>query len=126
MAITQEPAWIIEGVYYGWLRPSFARADRIFVLRPHVVLRDWRLVKRFVSRKCGNKPTKHESLLDLYQLIRWNHTYDSEHLRSALEGMQEFTHKIIACRGAKDVLGSVSSTTAHETDEQGGAAERKW
>src|SRR5262245_27327044 len=41
-SITQEVLWIIEGVYYGWLRPSFARADCIFVLQPPVLLRDWR------------------------------------------------------------------------------------
>ena len=45
LAITQEEAWIIEGVYYGWLRPSFERADHIFVLRVNVFLRDWRIVK---------------------------------------------------------------------------------
>src|SRR5215831_518656 len=49
-AIAQEEIWIIEGVYYGWLGPSFERADRIFVLRPHVLLRDWRIVNRFVLR----------------------------------------------------------------------------
>ena len=52
-AIAQEEIWIIEGVYYGWLGPSFERADRIFVLRPHVLLRDWRIVKRFVLRNRG-------------------------------------------------------------------------
>src|SRR5262245_4212531 len=50
MALTQGEQWIIEGVYYGWLRPSFERADRIFVLQVNVFLRDWHIIKRFVSR----------------------------------------------------------------------------
>src|SRR5688572_14732513 len=41
MSITDEAAWIIEGVYYRWLRLSFERADIIFVLRPNVFVRDW-------------------------------------------------------------------------------------
>src|SRR3989442_731214 len=64
VAITQEVTWVIEGVYYGWLQPSFERADCIFVLRPYVLLRDWRIMKRFVSRKCRIRSTKRESLLD--------------------------------------------------------------
>jgi hypothetical protein len=31
MSITDKATWIIEGVYYRWLRPSFERADMIFV-----------------------------------------------------------------------------------------------
>jgi hypothetical protein len=32
MSITDKATWIIEGVYYRWLRPSFERADMIFVV----------------------------------------------------------------------------------------------
>ena len=53
-SITAEAAWIIEGVYYRWLRPSFERAEIIFVLRPNFFVRDWRILKRFVSRKFGD------------------------------------------------------------------------
>jgi adenylate kinase family enzyme len=108
MAITQEERWIIEGVYYGWLRPSFERAERIFVLRPNVFLRDWRIIKRYVSRKLGIRPTKRENLLDLYQLIQWNHQYDTGHLRQALEFMYEFEDKIIIRRGTNTLLDQVT------------------
>jgi len=112
-AITQEEIWIIEGVYYGWLGPSFERADRIFVLRPHVLLRDWRIVKRFVLRKCGVRPTKREDLLGLYRLIRWNHQYGANNLRQALEWLREFEDKIIVCRGAADLLKCVTRENPH-------------
>jgi adenylate kinase family enzyme len=108
MAITQEARWIIEGVYYGWLRPSFERAERIFVLHPNVLLRDWRIVKRYVNRKFGIRPTKRENLFDLYQLIQWNHQYDTGHLRQALELMQEFEDKIVVCRRTKALLEQVT------------------
>ena len=34
-----EEAWVIEGVYYGWVSPSFERADLIILLVPSVWVR---------------------------------------------------------------------------------------
>ena len=107
MAITDEAAWIIEGVYYRWLKPSFERADIIFVLRPNVFLRDWRILKRFVSRRLGTMPTKRQSLLDLYRLIQWNHKYDVDNLNRVMDFIREFEHKVVACRCADDLLNPV-------------------
>jgi len=108
LVITQEKQWIIEGVYYGWLRPSFEWADRIFVLRVNVLLRDWRILKRFAIRKFGIRPTKQENLFDLYQLLQWNHQYDAGHLRQALEFIQELEDKIVACRSTDALLDQVT------------------
>jgi adenylate kinase family enzyme len=108
MAITQQDAWVIEGVYYRWLKPSFERADIIFVLYPNVYLRDWRILKRFVTRKLGIISTKRESLLDLYRLIQWNHKYDVDNLKRAIDFIREFEKKIIACRRADDLLTRVT------------------
>jgi adenylate kinase family enzyme len=108
VAITQEDAWVIEGVYYRWLRPSFERADVIFVLQPNVFLRDWCILKRFVNRKFGIMPTKKESVLDLYRLIELNHKYDGDNLRRAMDFIQEFEHKIVAHRCADDLLTHVT------------------
>lgn len=103
-AITQEEAWVIEGVYYRWLKPSFERADIIFVLCPNVYLRHWRILKRFGSRKLGLVPTKREGLLDLYRLIQWNHKYDADNLKRAMDFIREFEHKVVMCRRADDLL----------------------
>jgi adenylate kinase family enzyme len=108
LSITTQDAWIIEGVYYRWLRPSFERADIIIVLQPNAFLRDWRIVKRFVSRKLGIIPTKKESPLDLYRLIDWNHKYDTDNLKRAMDFMQEFDHKVVACRSADDLIDLVT------------------
>jgi len=104
VTITHGDAWIIEGVYYRWLKPSFERADIIFVLSPNVYLRDWRILNRFVSRKLGIMPTKNESLLDLCRLIQWNHKYDVDNLKRAIDFFREFEQKVVACRSADDLL----------------------
>lgn len=110
MAIANEAAWVIEGVYYRWLRPSFERADIIFVLHPNVYLRDWRILNRFGTRKLGIIPTKRESLLDLYRLIQWNHTYDADNLKRAMDFIRDFENKVVTCRCADDLV-------AHATKE---------
>lgn len=107
-AITQQDAWVIEGVYYRWLRPSFEQAEIIFVLSPSAYLRDWRILKRFVSRKLGIVPSKRESLLDLYRLIQWNHKYDSDNLKRAVDFVRDFEHKLVACRCADDLVAYVT------------------
>jgi hypothetical protein len=80
---------------YIWLRASFKRADLICVLRRNVSLRDWRVVRRFVSRKLGILPSKRESLLDLYRMILWNHKHDAARilLRETRLGDYAFTNK---------------------------------
>jgi adenylate kinase family enzyme len=118
MSITDEAAWIIEGVYYRWLTPSFERADVIFVLHPKVFLRDWRILKRFVSRKLGIMPTKRESLLDLYRLIQWNHKYDSDNLKRAMDFIRDFEHKVVTCRCADDLLTRVAKESPNNALER--------
>ncbi len=96
----------------------------IFVLRPNVFLRDWRVLKRFVSRKFGIMPTKRESVPDLYRLIVWNHKDDGDNLKRAKDFIREFEHKVVTCRCADDLLSrvmkespnhSVERTTKHAT-----------
>jgi adenylate kinase family enzyme len=107
LSITDENTWIIEGVYYRWLRPSFERADIIFVLCPNVFVRDWRILKRFVNRKLGIMQTKKESFTDLYCLIKWNHKYDGDNLKRAVDFIREFEHKVVTYRCADDLLSVV-------------------
>jgi adenylate kinase family enzyme len=118
MSITDAAAWIIEGVYYHWLRPSFERADIIFVLRPNVFLRDWRILKRFVSRKFGILGTKKERVLDLCHLIQWNHNYDGDNLQRAMNFIRDFEDKVVNCRCADDLLVSVANESRNHTVER--------
>src|SRR5262245_10433346 len=83
-SIVARDGWIIEGVYYGWLAPSFAAADLIIALTPSIVIRQWRIVKRYALRKIGRVASRQdESLVDLWRLLRWGHTYDAQHLSQA-------------------------------------------
>ena len=88
-------SWIIEGVYYSWLMNSFQAADLIMVLKTPTILRDVRIIRRFVKRKLGIIKTKKESIADLWRLIKWNHGYDNNNLRPALDFISDYKEKII-------------------------------
>lgn len=81
--ILSKESWIIEGVYHSWLQDSFSKADIVFILKPSVFKRDYRIIKRFVKRKVGLLPSKGDSIKRLIDLIIWNHKYDKKNLKEA-------------------------------------------
>jgi adenylate kinase family enzyme len=99
--------WIIEGVYYQWAAPSFARADVIIVLTPGIWLRHWRVVRRFMLRKSGRLSGKHESLTHLWQLLRWSHAFDRSQLVRAHQFLTEHGHTWAVCKTYDDVLAAI-------------------
>ncbi|MDF0667016.1 MAG: hypothetical protein P0119_13205 [Nitrospira sp.] len=105
--IARQERWVIEGIYHTWLKPVFERADIIAVLRPHVFMRDLRIVRRFGCRKLGFCTSKHEGLGDLYRLLLWNHQYDSANLERAMECVEPHEHKLIRCRSADELVSRV-------------------
>ena len=66
------------------------------------------MLKRFVKRKFAVMTTKKESVLDLYRLIEWNHKYDGDNLRQAMDFIRDLEHKVVVCRCADDVLSCVA------------------
>ena len=102
--ILASAAWIIEGVYYRWLSRSFEAADLIIVLAPSVWRRDWRILKRFVKRKLSHSTSKKETLADLWGLLTWNHSYDTDNLRRARLFMAHLSDKVCECKSMSDVF----------------------
>jgi adenylate kinase family enzyme len=102
--ILSNRSWIIEGVYYSWLRDSFHLADLIIILKTSIWLRDVRIIRRFVKRKLGMITTKRESLSDLQKLIKWNHGYDNNNLKPALDFVSEYQDKIIFPQNESQII----------------------
>lgn len=103
-AILSRDGWVIEGVYYQWLAPSFDTADFIIALTPSIWVRHWRVVRRFLSRKVGRTPSKHESLADLWQLLRWSQTYDRNNLVRARQFIANRGRELVTCQTVDDLL----------------------
>ena len=107
--IVSHDGWIIEGVYYQWLAPSFDAADYIVALTPSVWVRHWRVVRRFLLRKFGRVPSKRESLADLWHLLRWSHAYDRDNLVRARKLIADLGSELIACRTFDDILAATET-----------------
>ena len=106
-AIAAQDGWIIEGVYYGWLAPSFEAADIIIELTPPIWVRHWRVIRRFALRKLGRTPSKHESLFDLWRLLRWSHAYDRRHLPEAHETIAARGRQFMTCTTPEQVFAAI-------------------
>ncbi len=108
-AIVAQDGWVIEGVYYGWLAPSFDAADVIVELSPSIWVRHWRVMRRFALRKFRCNPSKHESVLDLWRLLRWSHAYDGRHLAEARESISGRGRQVVACTTPEQVFAAAST-----------------
>ena len=109
-AIIAQDGWIIEGVYYQWLAPSFDVADFIIALTPSIWIRHWRVLRRFILRRLGFVSSKRESLADLWRLLRWSHTYDTNNLAKARKFIAERGRKIVDCKTFDSVLAAIETS----------------
>ncbi|HTV42941.1 MAG TPA: hypothetical protein VMF08_20420 [Candidatus Sulfotelmatobacter sp.] len=103
-ATVSADGWIIEGVYYQWLGPSFDADDFIFALTPPIWIRHWRIIRRFWMRKLRRIQSKRESVLDLLRLLRWSHAYDRNHLVRACQFISERGREMTICRTFDELL----------------------
>lgn len=110
--IISQDGWIIEGVYYQWLAPSFEAANLIIALTPSIWVRHWRVVRRFILRKLGRIPSKHESLADLWSLLRWSHVYNGSNLVQAREFIAAHGGKLVNCKTFNDVIAATKDLAA--------------
>lgn len=102
--ILKSDSWIIEGVFYSWLQDSFRKSDIVFILKPNVYIRDWRIIKRFIKRKFGLIASKRESIKSLVDLLKWNHKYDNNNLKEAEKMIDELNPNKIIVENSLDIL----------------------
>lgn len=108
LIILKRDSWIIEGVYYSWLMKSFKVSDLIVLLQTSMLLRDLRIIRRFIVRKLGILRSKKESLGDFWRLIKWNHDYDKNNLRPALDFISDFKEKTVVYETYDQILEEIT------------------
>ncbi len=77
--VVHSDSWIMEGVHHTpWTVESFRRADLIFILNPHVLLKDYRILRRFIRARTGvEKWNFKQSVRNMLKMIvKWNHGYN--------------------------------------------------
>lgn len=85
--IVNKAEWIIEGVHHKWGQESFTEADLIFIIQPHALVRDYRVLRRFVRTRLGWEQANYkQTLRNLYEmLVVWNRKFDKELMQEILE-----------------------------------------
>jgi len=110
-SLVAHDGWVIEGVYYQWLAPSFKLADVVFVLTPSIWIRNGRVIRRFILRRFGKVPSKHESFADLWRLLRWSHAFDANNLIQARKFITAHERTPVDCKTFDDVMAATKGLT---------------
>lgn len=101
--ILSNNSWIIEGVYYKWLEESFQKADIIVILNPHVVIRQWRIFKRFIVRKFLLGDFRKETFSSFVELWQWNKNFDDDNMVRIKDFTSKYKEKIVYCKNYQEV-----------------------
>lgn len=101
--ILSKDDWIIEGVYYAWVRQSFEEADLIYVLDMPEYLYKSRIIIRFVKRKLGIQKGKKETLKSVCQLLKWTKTFQNKNLKEIKNILDGYGNKVVWLSSKKDV-----------------------
>ncbi|MDD6795857.1 MAG: DNA topology modulation protein FlaR [Clostridiaceae bacterium] len=95
--------WVIEGVYYEWLKDSFNAADLIFVLDISPITFNRRIVLRFIKRKLGIQKGKKETFNSLKNLLKWTNNYSKYELPKILNFLKPYNEKVILIDNGKEI-----------------------
>lgn len=110
VTIVHKESWVIEGVYYGWLEASFINADLIILLRIRPLIRQIRIIRRFIGRKTTVTPLKKkETFKSLLDLIKWNHTFDKRQMPEIMELIAAYSNKCVIIYNKSELRQFLSS-----------------
>ncbi|WP_434751536.1 shikimate kinase [Paenibacillus amylolyticus] len=107
--IVSSDAWIIEGAQLKpWTSPSILEADLIFVLHPHVLVRDYRIIKRFVLSRTGLQAWNYkQSFSNLCKMmVEWNHQY---HVQDVIEKTSKHGKDVVVIKNKKQAVEKINS-----------------
>jgi adenylate kinase family enzyme len=96
--------WIVEGVYYKWLANSFDDFDLIIILNPPVLMRQWRIFKRFLILKFILGQLRKETLSSFLEMFWWNQKFDNDNMHRILDFTLQHKDKIAFFNNYNDVI----------------------
>jgi adenylate kinase family enzyme len=104
-------SWIIEGVYFQWLRESFQQANVIILLTPNYAICTLRIISRFIKRKIGIMPSKKkETIKGLIELIKWNQRYNKEDITDIVALLKPYSDKVKVFSKADEAVDYVNGS----------------
>lgn len=103
--ILKKDSWIIEGVHHKWGVSSFSEADYIFIIRPNLMVRNWRTLKRFIKTRLGLEERNYtQDFQNLLVMFGWNKDFEQENVGKILEITSEYEYKRYIVKDNKEIL----------------------
>lgn len=104
--ILRKESWIVEGVHYKWGQESFEKADYIFILKPNRMVRDSRVIRRFILTRMGIEQWNYkQSIKNLYEMLFiWNRGYDKDAIHRIMELTNKYAAKRIIIKDNQEIL----------------------
>lgn len=102
--IVNEENWVIEGVYYKWLKESFEKADYIFLLEKNIYVCYIRIIKRFIKRKLKIEKGKKENIQSLIGLLKWTRHYKKKEIKNIIKFLEDYKKKVIVVRDSYEII----------------------
>ena len=97
--------WIVEGVYYKWLSESFLRADIIYYLDTNVLIRHFRIIKRFIKQRLGiERSIYKQTVIGLIKMLIWNHQFNSTHRKKIFGILVPYKNKVKVLKNNKEII----------------------
>ena len=96
--------WIIEGVFYRWLAPSFESAEKIIVLNIPKWVRCYRILQRSLPVLISDPSSYRTTIANLLEIIVFNHSYERIHFVPTLKMLERFGDKVVICNSNKEAM----------------------
>ncbi|WP_409252722.1 DNA topology modulation protein FlaR [Bacillus sp. SCS-153A] len=93
--IIDQPEWIIEGVHHTWTTRGFQEADCIIFLDTPIMVRNWRIFKRFTVQKLGFKKGNYKQTWTmLKRTYKWNYQFEKTSKPEILKMLKPHQEKL--------------------------------
>lgn len=103
--IVNEKEWVLEGVHGGeWLTSAVKRAELIIILDINILIRYYRVFKRYFERRNSENP---DTLRDTLKLASWVYEYKSKNFREHIAHARRNKVRFVILRSKADVLRSL-------------------
>ncbi|WP_202128545.1 hypothetical protein [Paenibacillus dendrobii] len=102
----QSEAWIIEGVHHKWGKESFEHADIIFIISPNRLVRDFRILRRFVRTRLGMERANYkQSIKNLFVMtFEWNRGFDRVAMKEITQLTEPYKRKRIIVKSNQEII----------------------
>lgn len=106
--ILSQENWIIEGVQHTWAAESFEKADRVYCLETPPLLCRFRILRRFLVRKCRGTNQEGETLGSVLRLLKWTKKFYRVNFPEIRKMLEQYGEKVVYLKGKSQIRKHIS------------------